>query len=151
MAARTAAYCALRRLLAQEYDIVGEGIYQKRCYDGNADSSGFRSRYGLVRERVSLLAYRVRSHFQRIRSTIIYSLRNDLNCRGDPVCKPTLIDMKACVHLLYLIHIYVQGEPNWQDAFWGENYPRLLAIKMKYDPTGVLTCRKCVGDDVFGN
>ncbi|KAL2268984.1 hypothetical protein VTJ83DRAFT_3830 [Remersonia thermophila] len=27
--------------------------------------------------------------------------------------------------------------PNWQDAFWGTNYPKLLNIKKKYDPEGV--------------
>ncbi|RNJ58313.1 hypothetical protein D7B24_004954 [Verticillium nonalfalfae] len=26
---------------------------------------------------------------------------------------------------------------NWQDAFWGENYPRLKAIKKSWDPQGV--------------
>lgn len=29
------------------------------------------------------------------------------------------------------------GEPDWQDAFWGENYPRLLEIKKKWDPTSL--------------
>lgn len=29
------------------------------------------------------------------------------------------------------------GELDWQDAFWGENYPRLLDIKHKWDPTGL--------------
>lgn len=29
------------------------------------------------------------------------------------------------------------GEPDWQDAFWGENYPRLLEIKKEWDPTGL--------------
>ena len=28
-------------------------------------------------------------------------------------------------------------EANWQQSFWGENYPRLLAIKDKYDPEGL--------------
>jgi FAD/FMN-containing dehydrogenase len=36
---------------------------------------------------------------------------------------------------------------NWQEAFWGENYPRLLAIKQKYDPDELLMCFKCVGFD----
>lgn len=34
---------------------------------------------------------------------------------------------------------------DWQDAFWGENYAPLLAIKRKYDPDGVLSCWQCVG------
>ncbi|EAQ86284.1 hypothetical protein CHGG_07537 [Chaetomium globosum CBS 148.51] len=28
-------------------------------------------------------------------------------------------------------------EPNWQEAFWGDNYPRLLELRKKYDPNGV--------------
>ncbi|KDQ13500.1 hypothetical protein BOTBODRAFT_369409 [Botryobasidium botryosum FD-172 SS1] len=43
------------------------------------------------------------------------------------------------------------NEPEWQKTFWGDNYARLLDIKTRYDPTGVLTCGKCVGDDVFGS
>lgn len=27
------------------------------------------------------------------------------------------------------------GEPDWQHAFWGDNYPRLLELKRKWDPT----------------
>jgi FAD/FMN-containing dehydrogenase len=36
-------------------------------------------------------------------------------------------------------------EEDWQGAFFGDNYPKLLKIKEKYDPTGVFTCWKCVG------
>ncbi|KIY70304.1 FAD-binding domain-containing protein [Cylindrobasidium torrendii FP15055 ss-10] len=36
-------------------------------------------------------------------------------------------------------------EPEWQDAFWGENYEKLLAIKQKYDPGHLLDCWRCVG------
>ncbi|MCJ1397308.1 hypothetical protein MMC11_000500 [Xylographa trunciseda] len=45
---------------------------------------------------------------------------------------------------------------DWQEDFWGANYARLLAIKHKYDPEGLLTCWKCVGfeeggtEDTFG-
>jgi FAD/FMN-containing dehydrogenase len=28
-------------------------------------------------------------------------------------------------------------QPNWQEAFWGENYARLRAVKDKYDPEGL--------------
>jgi nitrilase len=34
---------------------------------------------------------------------------------------------------------------NWREVWWGENYPRLLSIKKKYDPEGILSCWKCVG------
>ncbi|KAG7091444.1 hypothetical protein E1B28_010480 [Marasmius oreades] len=36
-------------------------------------------------------------------------------------------------------------EPNHEVAFWGDNYPRLLKIKKKYDPEGILDCWQCVG------
>ena len=34
---------------------------------------------------------------------------------------------------------------NWKWEWWGENYDRLLEIKNKYDPDGMLSCWKCVG------
>ncbi|KAF8876325.1 hypothetical protein BD779DRAFT_1560650 [Infundibulicybe gibba] len=36
-------------------------------------------------------------------------------------------------------------EPDFQNSFWGSNYPRLLQIKQKYDPEGLLDCWHCVG------
>ncbi|HEY1452389.1 MAG TPA: BBE domain-containing protein [Roseiarcus sp.] len=38
-------------------------------------------------------------------------------------------------------------QPNWQDAFWGENYPRLRAIKDKYDPAGLFFLQHGVGSE----
>jgi FAD/FMN-containing dehydrogenase len=38
-------------------------------------------------------------------------------------------------------------EPNWQVAFWGENYPKLLEIKRIYDPHNLFTCHHCVGSE----
>jgi len=38
-------------------------------------------------------------------------------------------------------------EADWQRAFWGDNYARLLAIKRKYDPRGLFTCHHCVGSE----
>jgi len=36
-------------------------------------------------------------------------------------------------------------EANHTQAYWGSNYPALLAIKNKYDPKGLLDCWQCVG------
>jgi hypothetical protein len=38
-------------------------------------------------------------------------------------------------------------EPNWQDAFWGGNYPWLRAIKQKYDPEGLFFLHHGVGSE----
>eukprot|EP00048_Salpingoeca_helianthica_P020198 m.5391 g.5391 ORF g.5391 m.5391 type:complete len:588 (-) comp4518_c0_seq1:51-1814(-) len=35
-------------------------------------------------------------------------------------------------------------EPQWQQAFWGDNYPRLQSIKRAVDPTGMFQCHHCV-------
>jgi FAD/FMN-containing dehydrogenase len=37
-------------------------------------------------------------------------------------------------------------QKNWQREFWGEaNYARLVGIKARYDPDGLLRCWRCVG------
>ncbi|KZT68409.1 isoamyl alcohol oxidase [Daedalea quercina L-15889] len=36
-------------------------------------------------------------------------------------------------------------EPNHTDAYWGSNYAKLLSVKQKYDPDGILDCWQCVG------
>jgi FAD/FMN-containing dehydrogenase len=38
-------------------------------------------------------------------------------------------------------------QPNWQDAFWGENYARLRAVKDKYDPEGLFFVHHGVGSE----
>jgi hypothetical protein len=38
-------------------------------------------------------------------------------------------------------------EQSWQESLFGSNYPRLLAIKKKVDPSGVFSCRQCVGSE----
>ena len=38
-------------------------------------------------------------------------------------------------------------QPNWQDAFWGENYARLRAVKDKYDPDGLFFVHHGVGSE----
>jgi hypothetical protein len=39
--------------------------------------------------------------------------------------------------------------PNTQKAFWGVNYPRLLAIKQQVDPLGIFYCKSCVGSEFW--
>ena len=38
-------------------------------------------------------------------------------------------------------------QPNWQDAFWGDNYARLRAVKTKYDPGGLFFLHHGVGSE----
>jgi FAD/FMN-containing dehydrogenase len=38
-------------------------------------------------------------------------------------------------------------QPHWQEAFWGENYTRLLAVKQKYDPDGLFFLHHGVGSE----
>jgi FAD/FMN-containing dehydrogenase len=38
-------------------------------------------------------------------------------------------------------------QQDWQKAFWGPNYPRLLAIKRRYDPNGLFTVHHGVGSE----
>jgi len=38
-------------------------------------------------------------------------------------------------------------ERAWQTAYWGPNYPRLLSIKKKYDPTGLFFVHHGVGSE----
>jgi FAD/FMN-containing dehydrogenase len=41
-------------------------------------------------------------------------------------------------------------EPDWQDSFWGPNYPRLLEIKRRYDPRNVFRVHHGVGSEASG-
>lgn len=38
-------------------------------------------------------------------------------------------------------------QANYHEVFWGDNYPRLLAIKRAIDPDDVFWCRACVGNE----
>ncbi|KAF2638743.1 FAD-binding domain-containing protein [Massarina eburnea CBS 473.64] len=40
-------------------------------------------------------------------------------------------------------------EPQWQHAFFGQNYARLLEIKKKVDPGNLLWCSRCVGSEAL--
>jgi FAD/FMN-containing dehydrogenase len=38
---------------------------------------------------------------------------------------------------------------SWQQAFWGNNYQRLLAVKAKYDPDGLFFVHHGVGSEAW--
>ena len=38
-------------------------------------------------------------------------------------------------------------ERSWPQSFWGSNYPRLAAVKKKYDPTGLFFVHHGVGSE----
>ena len=38
-------------------------------------------------------------------------------------------------------------DPDWQRSHWGVRYPRLLALKDKYDPSGLLYGHHAVGSE----
>jgi len=38
-------------------------------------------------------------------------------------------------------------EPNWQTAYWGDKYPRLLQIKKKYDPGNLFYAQTTPGTE----
>ena len=38
-------------------------------------------------------------------------------------------------------------QPNWRNAFWGENYARLRAVKDKYDPDGLFFLHHGAGSE----
>jgi len=38
-------------------------------------------------------------------------------------------------------------EPDWQVAYWGPHYPRLLDVKQRYDPDGLFFARHGVGSE----
>jgi FAD/FMN-containing dehydrogenase len=40
-------------------------------------------------------------------------------------------------------------QPDWQQAFWGPNYPRLLQIKQAYDPDGLFFTHHGVGSEAW--
>ena len=40
-------------------------------------------------------------------------------------------------------------QADWQKAFWGPNYPRLLRVKHRYDPDGLFTVHHGVGGEAW--
>jgi len=42
-------------------------------------------------------------------------------------------------------------DKSWQQSFWGPNYPRLQAVKTKYDPTGLFFVHHGVGSEEWSD
>ena len=43
------------------------------------------------------------------------------------------------------------NRPNWQQAFYGTNYPKLVSIKKKYDPNGIFWGPTVVGSEAWAS
>ena len=67
-------------------------------------------------------------------------------------------DATACEKAMQALHRAAPGAgsyvsesdfflENWQRAFWGSNYPRLLAVKKHHDPDGLFTVHHGVGSE----
>ncbi|KAI0191937.1 FAD-binding domain-containing protein [Astrocystis sublimbata] len=54
---------------------------------------------------------------------------------------------KLAPHMGAYVNENNPNEPDWQHAFWGENYKRLLRIKRAVDPDDLLWCHPCVGNE----
>ncbi|KAJ6060182.1 FAD binding domain protein [Penicillium canescens] len=59
---------------------------------------------------------------------------------------PILKDVEGCKMGAYLNEANAY-EPDFQNEFWGSNYPRLYEIKQKWDPNGLFIARKGVGSE----
>ena len=61
------------------------------------------------------------------------------NVSLDPV---NLSDQESC------LRAQDYWERDFMHSYWGaEKYPKLLAVKDKYDPEGLFVCRHCVGSE----
>ncbi|TAM93854.1 MAG: hypothetical protein EPN40_12835 [Rhodanobacteraceae bacterium] len=69
-------------------------------------------------------------------------------------------DAKACAKAMQAIYKIVPDAgsyvsesdyflEDWQRAFWGSNYSRLLAVKKRYDPDGLFTVHHGVGSEAW--
>ena len=43
--------------------------------------------------------------------------------------------------------VAAKDEEDWQQEYFGDNYPRLARIKKEVDPDDVLWCHPCVGNE----
>ncbi|KAI9928674.1 hypothetical protein ASPWEDRAFT_36444 [Aspergillus wentii DTO 134E9] len=68
-------------------------------------------------------------------------LANDMTNKWVPLLE-SLTDDRGC----YMNEADPQ-QPNWQEAFYGPNYDRLLSIKQKYDPEGQFYAHTAVGSE----
>ncbi len=83
---------------------------------------------------------------------------------GIPGHEPDLVaaraDARTCASAMQALYKLVPGAGSyvsesdyflrdWQQAFWGSNYTRLLKVKQRYDPDGLFTVHHGVGSEAW--
>ncbi|KAH8896878.1 FAD-binding domain-containing protein [Thozetella sp. PMI_491] len=76
--------------------------------------------------------------------------REEMMLRNDVLTKRVMPSLEALApgSGVYMNEGNVEQE-NWQHQFFGENYPRLLSIKKKYDPEGLFYAVTAVGSEAW--
>ncbi|KAL1920724.1 uncharacterized protein VTP21DRAFT_1101 [Calcarisporiella thermophila] len=69
------------------------------------------------------------------------NLRNDVTTRATQLLKEITPD-SGCY-----MNESDRNDPEWQKSYFGDNYPRLKAIKKMVDPNELFTCWHCVGSE----
>ncbi|SPO03649.1 related to isoamyl alcohol oxidase [Cephalotrichum gorgonifer] len=114
--------------------VSGKGVHQVDIRGGgNAVNPGWRSSYALA------LAY---VPFSPLNETARLEAEIHINEIVEPFRKLSHSTGS------YLNEAFPY-EPNWQQAFWGDNYERLVEVKRSVDPDDVFWCFTCVGSEAW--